>query len=134
MVDLKRAFADGSDIGTDQLSSIETVHGGQNADVLRGNDASNVLLGDMGDDYLFGTAGADELDGQLGSDSYIYSAASQSDVVTFDTIRFDAQDGVILNTELVDILAVVDVEIEAASISEAVAALSGDQSYQEAAV
>ena len=134
VVDLKRALADGSDIGTDQLSSIETVHGGQNADVLRGNDASNVLLGDMGDDYLFGTAGADELDGQLGSDSYIYSAASQSDVVTFDTIRFDAQDSVILNTELVDILAVVDVEIEAASISEAVAALSGDQSYQEAAV
>ena len=134
LVDLERAFADGSDIGADQLSSIEAVLGGQNTDVLRGNDASNALLGDMGDDYLFGTPGSDELEGQLGADSYVYSASSQSNVSTYDTLRFDAQDRVILNSELIDSLAVVDIEVEAASLTDAVAAIVGDQGYQESAV
>jgi hypothetical protein len=134
VVDLKRDLADGSEIGTDQLSSIEAVLGGQNADVLRGDSSSNELLGGAGDDFLFGTKGADRLDGQIGADSYVYSAASQSDVVTFDIIRFDTQDRVILDSVLINSLSTVSVEVVAESISEAVGALSGSQDYQDKAV
>lgn len=134
MVDLKRDLADGSEIGTDQLSSIEAVLGGQNADALRGDSSSNELLGGAGDDFLFGTKGADRLDGQIGADSYVYSAASQSDVVTFDIIRFDTQDRVILDSVLINSLSTVSVEVVAESISEAVGALSGSQDYQDKAV
>ena len=134
VVDLKRGLADGSQIGTDQLSSIEAVLGGQNADVLRGDSSSNELLGGAGDDFLFGTAGADRLDGEIGSDSYVYSAAIQSDLTGYDTVRFDADDRVILDSVLINSLSTVSVEVVAESISEAVGALSGSQDYQDKVV
>lgn len=60
--------ATGANIGTDQLSSIENVRGGEGNDELSGNDGKNSLGGLGGDDTLVGRDGDDNLYGGEGND------------------------------------------------------------------
>ena len=88
-VDLEAGTASDGMGGTDRLTSIERVHGSDQADDIRGNDADNrlfgfggentlygrggddVLLGGADDDTLNGGAGDDELWGEAGNDRII---------------------------------------------------------------
>jgi Ca2+-binding RTX toxin-like protein len=56
--------------GTDTLTGIEAIEGGDYNDTLTGDGADNVLAGGDGNDVLNGGAGADLMIGGLGSDSY----------------------------------------------------------------
>ena len=71
IADLSKGTASGSEIGTDTLSNIENVIGGQNSDTIIGSSDNNVLDG---------WTGADTLRGGLGDDIYIVD--NIGDVVT----------------------------------------------------
>lgn len=60
--------AQGPEIGTDALSGIENVVGGDGDDSISGDDGANVLEGDRGADYVGGQGGDDTLYGGLGDD------------------------------------------------------------------
>ena len=68
-VDLADREPDGERGERDRLTSIESVTGGQGADVLLGDGASNTLVGFPGDDRLDGRGGDDMLTGGNGADS-----------------------------------------------------------------
>lgn len=102
-------------LGADRLEGGEgddVLHGGIGNDVLKGDAGNDQLFGGLGDDVLFGGGGDDELNGGLGddrligeagddvlrggpgSDTFVFAAASGSDVVVDfrpgeDTIEFD---------------------------------------------
>ena len=77
-------FAQGVDIGTDALISVENVVGGSGDDTIIGNGGANVLSGGGGDDTLTGGGGADTLIGDLGTDTAQYTAAITSAMVASD--------------------------------------------------
>jgi Ca2+-binding RTX toxin-like protein len=86
-VDLAAGTATGADIGSDRLSSIETVIGGS------GDDS---LAGTAGPDHLVGGEGDDLLEGRGGDDGYAYTFAwaedgnlDGGDDVVADTGGFD---------------------------------------------
>ena len=58
-VDIAGGIGQGSDAGTDQLSSIENAIGGSGADTLIGDDANNKFAGGLGDDAIDGGGGDD---------------------------------------------------------------------------
>jgi Ca2+-binding RTX toxin-like protein len=62
--------------GTDTLSGIENLTGGDFNDTLNGDSAANTLTGGDGDDNLKGRDGADPLVGGNGSDTADFSDAS----------------------------------------------------------
>ncbi len=62
--------ATGTEIGIDQLLSIENVTGGSGHDIITGNTVANTLRGNGGDDVLDGGSGVDTLVGGLGNDRY----------------------------------------------------------------
>ena len=61
-------YAEGADIETDVLISIENAEGGSGDDTIFGNDADNALRGMDGADELNGLDGDDELLGGAGND------------------------------------------------------------------
>jgi len=71
--------------GTDQLISIEYVHGSSYADTLMGTSGANYIFGGAGNDQLFGRAGDDFLAGGEGNDTV-------DGGIGIDTVSFD--DGV----------------------------------------
>ena len=77
-------FAQGVDIGTDALISVENVVGGSGDDTIIGNGGANVLSGGGGDNTLTGGGGADTLIGDLGTDTAQYTAAITSAMVASD--------------------------------------------------
>jgi Ca2+-binding RTX toxin-like protein len=98
-VSLASGTASGNEIGTDQLSAIENINGGQGNDILTGSASKNVISGFAGndilsggkgndalnggldDDTLNGDAGDDTLDGDLGSDQMIGGMGNDTYVV-----------------------------------------------------
>ena len=79
-VDLTLGTASGNEIGSDTLSEIENVIGGQAGDSLKGNSQANNIDGYTGNDTINGYGGADTLVGGQGSDSYYVDLST--DVVT----------------------------------------------------
>jgi len=67
-VDLAEGVATGEDIGTDAITSFETVVGGSGGDELTGSDGDDTLLGASGDDTIEGGQGDDTLAGDAGND------------------------------------------------------------------
>ena len=61
-------YAQGPEIGTDALSGIENVIGGDGDDSIAGDDGTNVLEGGRGADFLYGYIGNDALFGGVGDD------------------------------------------------------------------
>ena len=61
-------YAEGTDIETDVLISIENAEGGAGSDTIFGNDGNNALRGMDGDDEIDGFGGDDELLGGAGAD------------------------------------------------------------------
>lgn len=86
------ATVNAGDLGTDTLSSIENLIGGEGNDIFTGNQLANIFqggagndklqggdgndtfTGGSGDDTLFGGSGSDSLTGGDGSDQYWYSS------------------------------------------------------------
>ncbi len=67
IVNLATGFAEGADIGSDTLTSIENIVGGRAHDELKGDITHNLLEGGQGND---------QLDGGGGSDTAIYQGVS----------------------------------------------------------
>ncbi|WP_281018759.1 FecR domain-containing protein [Minwuia sp. IMCC3077] len=68
-VNLLTGTANGETSGTDSLTGIENVTGGDAGDQITGDTLGNALDGGAGNDSIFGGAGVDSLDGGAGSDS-----------------------------------------------------------------
>jgi Ca2+-binding RTX toxin-like protein len=83
IVNLQTGVASGEGLGSDVLSSIENVVGGQVADWITGSDGSNRFDGGAGADKLVGGAGNDTLAGGTGGDTLTGGAGN--DVFRFDT-------------------------------------------------
>lgn len=75
MVNLGTGDVSGGDAAGDVLSSIENVHGSDQADALTGDAGANLLSGGLGDDTLVGGGGADTLTGFDGNDTANYAAS-----------------------------------------------------------
>jgi Ca2+-binding RTX toxin-like protein len=73
--------ATGSEIGTDQITGVENIVGGDGNDVLTGNAAANNLVGGTGDDTLNGKVGNDTLIGGLGNDTLIGGLGNDTYIV-----------------------------------------------------
>jgi Ca2+-binding RTX toxin-like protein len=82
-VDLTAGTATGTEIGTDALSGIERVIGGQGNDSLSGDANDNVLEGGGGNDTLSGGAGDDVLNGGVIADLQSYAAWTDFDRVDY---------------------------------------------------
>ena len=59
---------------------------------IAGGSGNDTITGSFGDDVILGGAGRDRMTGGDGNDSFVFSAASDSNGSTFDTIT-DFQDG-----------------------------------------
>jgi Ca2+-binding RTX toxin-like protein len=79
-VDLTLGTASGIEIGSDTLSEIENIIGGQAGDNLKGNSQANNIDGYTGNDTINGYGGVDTLAGGQGNDSYYVDLST--DVVT----------------------------------------------------
>lgn len=66
---LVAATASGSNIGVDQIDSIEAVIGSAHDDDLTGNTGNETLRGNLGNDTLHGLTGSDALFGEAGGDT-----------------------------------------------------------------
>ena len=90
-------FAQGADIGTDALISVENVVGGSGNDTINGNGGANVIDGGGGDDTLSGGGGNDTLAGGSGTDTAVYTGAvttgNISAVTDTDAVTPGAQPG-----------------------------------------
>ncbi len=75
--------------GSDTLTGIENVTGGDSGDTLTGDGAANRLTGGAGDDTLAGSGGDDTLAGGAGTDRATYSGAGAG--VTVDLSNTGAQ-------------------------------------------
>lgn len=76
------AQAVGGGLGSDTLSQIENLQGGDFADTLMGDGNDNILVGGKGDDTLTGGAGNDQLTGGEGIDTVSYADATSSVTVS----------------------------------------------------
>jgi cyclophilin family peptidyl-prolyl cis-trans isomerase len=83
VVDLAGGTASGTSIGSDTLSSIECVIGGNQADRIGGSSGANRLEGGGGADTLEGGAGNDTIVGGAGNDSH--TGGDGADVFRFAT-------------------------------------------------
>lgn len=81
MADLVAGYALDGMGGTDQLISIEHVHGSSFADLLIGSGEANRLFGMEGDDTLYGASGRDTLSGGMGGDTYVFAAQDGYDLI-----------------------------------------------------
>lgn len=63
-----------------------TITGGAGNDTLAGNGGNDILIGGNGNDILIGGAGADTLTGGAGADIFRFSALSDSNTFSYDTI------------------------------------------------
>ncbi len=72
-VDLGAGTASGAGIGTDTLTEVENVVGGDGDDDITGSAEANILEGGGGDDTLRATGDGDTLDGGAGTDTADYS-------------------------------------------------------------
>ena len=95
VVDLAKAAASGTEIGTDTLSGVENITAGQGGDMITGSAGNNRLsglggadglAGGAGKDVLIGGLGKDILSGQLGRDTFDFNSAAESTVANYDTI------------------------------------------------
>ncbi|WGM46699.1 hypothetical protein KOAAANKH_01572 [Brevundimonas sp. NIBR10] len=86
IVDLRITTAQNTNMGRDQLSSIEGLSGTRYNDRFTGDDGANILRGMDGDDTLRGNGGDDILDGGSGVDVADYSGATSA-------LRFDLNVG-----------------------------------------
>ena len=68
-------------------SSEDTLSGMGGDDRLYGNGGADQLRGGHGDDRLYGNGGADQLRGRAGDDTFVYTRASDSTGVRYDTVR-----------------------------------------------
>ena len=77
-VNLIENYAQGDDIGHDQLNSIENIEAGQGSDVIYLDQADNIVYGGSGDDYFNAVPlmGSDELYGELGDDIFEWTIES----------------------------------------------------------
>jgi len=87
-------FADGSQLGLEQIRLLESLAGSGGDDALFGTREDDTLLGLGGNDVLIGVAGDDALVGGLGDDVYRVDASSGHDRLDntgggFDGIVFD---------------------------------------------
>lgn len=78
--------SDSAEIGTDKLSNIENVMGGNHDDTLIGNALANKLNGGDGDDLIIGGMGNDLLIGGLGHDTFKFSKVSEIGLQKHDVI------------------------------------------------
>jgi Ca2+-binding RTX toxin-like protein len=91
-VDLSAGFSHGTGatdvaaVGTDTFTGVNAVRGSGFADIITGSAGANTLEGQGGNDTLQGMGGADSLFGGGGADRFIFSATSESSVVSSDTI------------------------------------------------
>jgi hypothetical protein len=79
---LLEGLAEGKDIGTDQLSQIESLIGGQTGDTLIGDNNANNINAFTGNDTITGNGGNDTLDGGEGQDTVVYALNASSYTVT----------------------------------------------------
>ena len=77
-------FAQGVDIGTDALISVENVVGGSGNDTITGNGGVNVIDGGGGDDTLTGGAGNDTIHGGSGFDTAAFTSTYAASTVTWN--------------------------------------------------
>jgi Ca2+-binding RTX toxin-like protein len=107
------AGGDAAGIGTDTLSGIENVNGGNFNDLLLGDAAANqlegmagndILVGGGGDDTLDGGLGLNQIDGGAGTDTLLLSSTARPFLIDGQAVIFDigAQDRV-TNIEQVSI-------------------------------
>ncbi len=82
LVNLLTGLANGQDIGTDQLSQIENLIGGQTGDTLIGDDNANNINAYTGNDTITGNGGNDTIDGGEGLDTVVYALNASSYTVT----------------------------------------------------
>jgi VCBS repeat-containing protein len=76
----------------DTVANIERVYGTNFGDVFVGSESADVFLGEGGNDRLDGRGGFDTLTGGAGIDTFVFSATSNSDVVTDFAIGTDKVD------------------------------------------
>jgi len=74
-------LATGTATGTNSISNIENVTGGQSGDSIAGSFSANTLLGGPGGDTQVGGPGADVLGGDAGADVLVWSNGDGSDVM-----------------------------------------------------
>jgi Ca2+-binding RTX toxin-like protein len=82
---------DGFDF-VDTVANIERVFGTNANDVFIGSEGADTLLGENGNDRLDGRGGIDTLIGGSGIDTFVFSATSNSDVITDFVIGTDKVD------------------------------------------
>lgn len=92
-VNLSLGTATDGFLGTDTLSSIESVIGSQHNDTLIGSIDSDTLAGSGGDDTLEGRAGNDTLDGGAGVDTATYANATGGVSIVLDGTAESDGDG-----------------------------------------
>ena len=83
LVNLLTGLANGQDIGTDQLSQIENLIGGQTGDTLIGDNNANNINAYTGNDTITGNGGNDTIDGGVGQDTVVYALNASNYTVTF---------------------------------------------------
>jgi Ca2+-binding RTX toxin-like protein len=86
-VDLTVGTATGAEIGSDTLTAIENIIGGQAGDSLTGDDGDNAIDGYTGDDLIEGGDGNDTLNGGAGNDSL--AGGDGTDTASFSGPRAD---------------------------------------------
>lgn len=79
--------------GSDVITNIENVVGGNGSDTLTGNSASNTESGGAGNDTINGSTGTDTLSGGAGTDTFVLDNTSKDTISDFtpvdDTIRLE---------------------------------------------
>jgi Ca2+-binding RTX toxin-like protein len=82
LVNLLEGLANGQDIGTDKLSEIENLIGGQTGDTLIGDNNANNINAYTGNDTITGNGGNDTIDGGVGQDTVVYALNASNYTVT----------------------------------------------------
>jgi Ca2+-binding RTX toxin-like protein len=82
LVNLLEGMANGQDIGTDKLSEIENLIGGQAGDTLIGDTNANNISAYTGNDTITGNGGNDTIDGGEGQDTVVYALSASNYTVT----------------------------------------------------
>jgi Ca2+-binding RTX toxin-like protein len=103
IVNLTTGNASSAEIGTDAITDVENVRGGQGDDAYTGNTENNAIIANNGNDviYAFANDGNDYYDGGNGSDTYDISATSADALI--DLVNGSASSSDIGNDTLVSI-------------------------------